>query len=54
MITIDILDRSYVKKLVNGIQSGLANATVNNDNCSITFNWTNGTTGAMGSNIIYR
>ena len=47
MITIDILDRSYVKKLVNGIQSGLANATVNNDNCSITFNWTNGTTSTL-------
>lgn len=43
----DIVTYALSKKLVNGIQSGLASATVDNDNCSITFNWTNGTSSTM-------
>jgi len=44
---VDIVTYALSKKLVNGIQSGLASATVDNDNCSITFNWTNGTSSTM-------
>ena len=43
----DIVTYALSKKLVNGIQSGLASATVDNDNCSITFNWTNGTSSTL-------
>ena len=43
----DIVTYALSKKLVNGIQSGLVNATVDNTNCSITFNWTNGTSSTL-------
>ena len=47
MITIDILDRVYAKKLVTGLQSGLDHAVVNNTDCSITFYWKDGTNAKM-------
>lgn len=43
----DIVTYALAKKLVNGVQSGLASATVDNTNCSITFNWTNGTSSTL-------
>ncbi|MCI6457055.1 MAG: hypothetical protein MSA56_05005 [Clostridium sp.] len=43
----DIISMAYAKKLVNGLQSGLDNASVNNDTCSITFHWKNGTSSTM-------
>ena len=47
VITIDILDRVYAKKLVTGLQSGLDHAVVNNTDCSITFYWKDGTNAKM-------
>ena len=43
----DIISMAYAKKLVNGLQSGLDNASVDNDTCSITFHWKNGTSSTM-------
>ena len=43
----DVISMAYAKKLVNGLQSGLDNASVNNDTCSITFHWKNGTSSTM-------
>ena len=33
----DIISMAYAKKLVNGLQSGLDTASVDNDTCSIIF-----------------
>ena len=43
----DIISMAYAKKLVNGLQSGLDNASVDNNTCSITFHWKNGTSSTM-------
>ena len=43
----DVLDRAYAKKLVNGLQSGLDHAIVDNTTCSITFYWKDGTNSTM-------
>ena len=43
----DIISMAYAKKLVNGLQSGLDTASVDNDTCSITFQWKNGTSSTM-------
>ena len=43
----DIISMAYAKKLVNGLQSGLDTASVDNDTCSITFHWKNGTSSTM-------
>ena len=43
----DIISMAYAKKLVNGLQSGLDNASIDNDTCSITFHWKNGTSSTM-------
>ena len=43
----DIISMAYAKKLVNGLQSGLDNASVDNNTCSITFQWKNGTSSTM-------